>query len=184
MTILKLTDRKNDIRAAGPGAYFRSRIAEAADALSLAGSMASRVELCNEALSRLVVLAYEPDTDGRAANVDTTTHRILIPLPWGSSGWRAWGLRYHEALVMRAIMLGRQGVKPGGVVPLFVYDAAPRTWHLNVQDYRGLDAGLAWLQASQITLSEWRRYLRQYRNDAATGQKSYRNGIRNNGATV
>lgn len=184
MTILQLTDRKNDIRAAGPGAYVKQRIADAADNLSRAGQMAARVELCNEALSKLIVLAYEPDTDGRAANVDTTTHRIMIPLPWGSSGWRAWGLRYHEALVMRAIMLSRQGVKPGSVVPLFTYDAQPRTWHLNVMDYRNLDAGLSWLQASQITLSEWRRHLRQWRDNAKTTKRQWRTAMQDDGGTV
>ena len=184
MTILKLTDRKNDIRGAGPGAYVKQRIADAADALSLAGTLAARVELCNEALSRLIVLAYEPDTDGRAANVDTTTHRIMIPLPWGSSGWKKWGLRYHEALVMRAIMLSRQGVKPGGVVPIFVYDAGARTWHLNVMDYRNLDAGLAWLQASQITLTEWRRHLRQWRDGAATTKRQWRTAMQDGAETV
>ena len=108
MTILKLTDRKADIRAAGPGPYVRSRIAEAADALSLKGTMAGRVELANESLSKLVVLVYEADTDRKANNVDLVSLRILIPLPWGSMGWRHWGLRAHEANVLRAIMLGRQ----------------------------------------------------------------------------
>ena len=184
MTILRLTDRKNEIRGAGPGHYVKQRIADAADALSRAGTMAARVELCNESLSKLVVLAYEPDTDGRAANVDTTTHRILIPLPWGSSGWKRWGLRYHEALVMRAIMLGRQTVKPGRVVPLFVYDEAARTWHLNAMDYRNLDAGMSWLQASQITLTEWRRHLRQWRDGAKTTKRQWRIAMQDNGETA
>lgn len=184
MTILKLTDRKNDIRGAGPGAYVKQRIADAADALSLAGTLAARVELANEALSRLITLCYEPDTDGKAANVDITTHRLLIPAPWGSSGWKRWGLRYHEGLVMRSIMLGRQGVKPGAPVPLFVYDDGARTWHLNVVDYRGLADGMGWLHAAPITLAEWKRYLRQYRNGAATVQKAYRNGMRDSAETV
>ena len=184
MTILKMTNRKQDIRTSSPGAYVKQRIADAANALSLAGQMAARVELANEALCKLVELCYQPDDDNRAANVDVVTHRVLIPLPWGSAGWKRWGLRYHEALVFRAIMLGRQGVTPGGVVPLFVYDGTTRSWHLNVQDYRGLADGLAWLQAGQISLPEWKRYLRQYRNGAATMQKQYRNAMRDGAETV
>lgn len=184
MTILKLTDRKADIRASGPGPYVKQRIADAAGALSLAGSMAARVELCNEALHKLVELCYELDSDGLCCNVDIVTYRILIPLPWGSSGWKKWGLRYHEALVMRSIMLDRQGVKPGHIVPLFTYDAGVRTWQLNVIDYPTPKRAQAWLQAGQITLGEWKHSLRQWRNGAATTVKQYRNGIRNGDKTV
>lgn len=171
--ILRMTDRKNEIRGAGPGAYVKQRIADAADKLSLAGTLAARVELCNEALSKLVTLCYELDTDGLAANVDIVTYRILIPLPWGSAGWRRWGLRYHEALVLRAIMLARQGGQPA---PLFVYDDGARMWCLNVMDYRGPKAAQAWLHAAPVTLAEWKAYLRQYRNGAVMVQKRYRKG--------
>lgn len=177
MTILQMTDRKADIRIASPGGYVKQRIADASDALSLAGSMAARVELCNEALFKLVELCYELDSDGLCCNVDIVTYRILIPLPWGSSGWKRWHLRYHEALVMRAIMLGRQGVKPGHPLPLFTYDSDSRTWSLNVYDYPTPKRAQAWLQASQITLGEWRRHLRQWRTDAATTKRQRRTAM-------
>jgi hypothetical protein len=85
--------RKPDVRNATPGEYIKQRIAQAAHQLSLAGVAAAHVELCNEALSGVIVLAYEADTDGLPCNVDRVTFRLLRPAPWGSKGWKRWGLR-------------------------------------------------------------------------------------------
>lgn len=54
------------------------------------------------------VLGYEADTDGAPCNVDRVTFRLLRPAPWGSDGWKAWGLRHWEAGTLRQIMLNRQ----------------------------------------------------------------------------
>lgn len=181
MTILKLTDRKKEMRTApGPSHYVAQRIADAAESLSLAGTLAARVELCNEALCKLVELVYQADADNRAANVDLVSLRLLIPVPWGSRGWKRWGLRAHEGLVMRAIMLGRQANwQQGQVAPLFVYDPAGRYWTLNALDHPRIDNARAWLKANVITLGEWRKALKQYQNDAQTLSKRRRNGMRN-----
>lgn len=162
MTILRLTDRKQDIRAAGPGAYVKQRIADAADALSLAGTMAARVELANEALCKLVELCYQSDADLKAANVDLVTLRLLIPAPWGSAGWKRWGLRAHEGAVMRRIMLGRQATwQQGRPAPLFTYDPDCRYWTLNVHDYPRIIEAQAWLHGNAISLAEWRKVSQQ-----------------------
>lgn len=183
--IIRLTDRKQDIRGAGPSAYVKQRIAEAAESLNLAGTLAARVELANEALCRLVELMYLADIDGRPANADASTGRILIPLPWGSAGWRHWGLRYHEAVVMRSILLGRQAAyKSTQAPPLFVYDGDMRCWMLNARDYDTYHRAQGWLHLGQFTLAEWKHYLRQYRNGAATVQKAYRNSRRDSTEVV
>lgn len=176
---LELIERKNTLRnGLAADNYVKQRIAETADKLSLSGILAARVEIANEALYNLIMLCYEVDTDGLCCNVDLVTYRILIPLPWGAAGWRKWGLRYHEAIVMRSIMLARQKPKTGATIPLFVYDGGSRTWHLNVQDYPSPKVAKAWLAASQITLQEWKQYLLAYRNSNATMQKQYRNAMR------
>lgn len=161
--VLRLTDRKNEIRSApGPGAYVKQRIADAADALSLAGTLAARCELANEALCALVELCYQADADNRAANVDLVTLRLLIPAPWGSSGWKRWGLRGHEATVLRRILLARQNNwKQGRAAPLFTYDPDCRYWTLNIHDYPRIIEAQAWLRSNAITLTEWRRAAQQ-----------------------
>lgn len=157
MTILRLTDRKAEVRASGPGAYVRQRIAEAAEGLNLAGTLAARVELANEALCRLTELMYIADTDGAPVHVDPVSLRICVPLPWGSAGWRRWGLRAHEATVLRRILLSRQAShKEGQRPPLFVYDADLRYWTLNAPDYPSHQAAAFWLRGSAIKLAEWR----------------------------
>lgn len=162
MTILKLTDRKQDIRAAGPGSYVKQRIADAADALSLAGTMAARVELANEALCKLVELLYTPDTDGAPVHVDPISMRIMVPVPWGSSGWKHWGLRAHEATVLRRILLARQSSwQAGQRPPLFVYGADVRYWTLNIGDYPSHNGAAFWLRGSSIALAEWRKVSQQ-----------------------
>lgn len=160
--IIRLTDRKAGVRASGPGHYVKQRIADAADQLSLAGTMAARAELCNEALHKLVELAYQSDADLKACNVDLVTLRILIPLPWGSSGWKRWNMRAHEATVLRRILLGRQATwQQGRPAPLFTYDPDGRYWTLNVHDYPRIVEAQAWLQGNAISLTEWRKVSQQ-----------------------
>ena len=136
MEINALRDRKETIRQARPAGYVRQRLADAAEQLNLAGRLAERVELVNEVLCSLATLLYLPDSDGRPANVDSVTFRLLVPAPWGSRGWRRWGLRAHEAETLRCVLLDRQrSYRTGQRPPLFTYDADSRSWYLNVGDY-------------------------------------------------
>jgi hypothetical protein len=147
-----LSERKPEIRESRPREYVKQRIAESAANLSRAGVLAARVELINEALCRLAELAYELDTDGTLANVDSVTYRLLIPAPWGRSGYIRWGLRQHEATTLRAILRTRQA-SPSRP-PLFTFDA--QSWYVNMYDYNTLQTAQWWLQKSPITLKEWR----------------------------
>lgn len=149
--------RKPLIRRVKPREYIRQRLAEAAASLSLAGMLAARVELANEALHRLVQLLYERDTDGVLANVDPVTYRLLIPAPWGRAGWRSWGLRQHEGVTLRGVLRTRQAAWHKNQRPLlFDYNEVLRSWHINIGDYGVVEAAVWWLEKSPVTLAEWR----------------------------
>lgn len=169
-----IADRKAEIRRSTPAAHVRQRLAEAAQRLSLAGTLQSRVEMANEGLCHLVELLYQVDIDGAWANVDPITFRVLLPLPWGSAGWRRWGLRYHEALVMRAIMLDR--MRRPRPAPLFEYNDQGRTWHLAADQHPDQAAAMRYLERHPLLLAEWRDALANYRSAAVTVQERRRNG--------
>ena len=154
MELTEIVDRVQEIRAKGPGRMVKERIAENAQELSRAGDMQLRVELANEALAALCVILYQTDTDGRAANIDRVTWRLLVPAPWGRGGWRRWGLRRWESEALRNILRVRTEMRRH--VNLFDYNEEGRTWHVNRGAYPSLEAALAYLKKHPISLSEWR----------------------------
>jgi hypothetical protein len=156
--------RKFDVRLAHPKTAVRQRIASEADSLNRAGRDAARVELVNEALSRCTELLYVVD-GGALVNVDRVTFRLLIPAPWGSAGWKYYGLRKQgEGRALRCILWRRQATFKAGQVrpPLFTYDPDARAWYLNYGDYGTLEAAGWYLKRAAITLSEWRQYAETY----------------------
>lgn len=157
MKILNIVDRKAEIRnLAHPTPMIKQRMAVAAQELTRAGNAAIRVELVNEALCRFTAMLYERDQDGVWPNIDIRTYRLLVAAPWGSAGWKRWGLRKWEARIMRGIMLGRVTDKRRPC--LFDYNTEARTWYLNGIDYPVFDAAQHYLSRAPITLAEWRRY--------------------------
>jgi hypothetical protein len=107
-------------------------------------------ELLNEALLRLVQLAYEQDA-GVWHNLDPVTWRIEIPLPFGRNGHRQWGLRPSEATALRRILFDRQ-YQPG----LFLYDKARRCWRVNLHDYSSREVAVIYLNRYPVTVGEYR----------------------------
>jgi hypothetical protein len=175
MSVVSILERKIDVRLSRPREYVRQRMAEAGDKLNRAGKEAARVELVNEALCRLVELVYQRDADGTLANVDSVTYRLLLPAPWGSKGWRWWGLRAWEGQVLRNLLRARQAAfRQGQRPPLFTYDRETRTWLINLEDYPSLEAAGFWLKGSAITLAEWRRYSKQWQDQVRTAKRQYR----------
>lgn len=165
MELLQVVDRKNEIRAAAlPAGMVKQRIAQAAQDLNRAGNMALHVELANEALTKFVIMLYYKDQDGGWANIDGRTHRLLVPAPWGSAGWKYWGLRNWESRILRCVMLER--VRDAKRPCLFDYNGEARIWHLNVLDYPAIEAAQHYLQRSPITLAEWRRHDNAYKQRA------------------
>lgn len=160
MDLTNIIDRKSTIRTLPePPTHVKQRIAQAADELNRAGTMAAQVEVINEAICKFTHILYQRDTDGHYPNFDKVTQRIIIPAPWGSSGWRRWGLRHWEAGTLRKILLGRQArftVKQRP--PLFGYSDR-RYWYLNIIDYPNYESAQNWLMRGAITLQEWRQTL-------------------------
>lgn len=172
MELNTLIERTVEIRQALPSPNVKQRLAQAAQELSLAGSNQMRVELLNESILALTKILYECDPDGRPANVDHVTHRLLIPAPWGRAGWKRWGLRYWESEILRKILIVRGQMER--VKPLFDYNDESRTWHLNLATYPRLDLALMHWKANQITLREWRLHADAYRQAARNRMEKHR----------
>lgn len=156
--IVNTVARKETISKADPQRH--TAISRAAQALSLRNVDQATTELLNEALARLVLLAYERDETGALCNVDGATGKVLIPLPWGRAGYQKWGLSASEADTMRAIMFTRQRVG----VPLFFFDRSRRAWFVNLEDYP--DGKVVLTQ-----LKEWEIGVEEYRQARAKGSK-------------
>jgi len=152
--------RIEETREAHPATFAPLRaVAAAGSELTRRGLAALAVEHLTAALFRLVELAYEEDTDARLANVDRHDGRLLVPVPWGSAGYKRYGLRRREADVLRALLFERMTPKPGAPVPLFQYDAARRTWHVNLFDYPTRPAAGEYLRRVGFTVREYKRCL-------------------------
>lgn len=156
MELPQIVERVADIRHARPSPHTRQRLAEAAQELSRAGDVQMRVEMANEALAAFVAILYHVDSDGVPANIDPVTWRVLIPAPWGSSGWRRWGLRHWEARTLRNILQIRCEARKHK--SLFDYNGETLSWHLAARDYPTAAAALGYLKASPVTLAEWRQH--------------------------
>jgi hypothetical protein len=120
-----------------------------AHGLNLAGQDRARYERVAEALYRVTELAYAVDEDGYA-NVDRVTWRLRIPAPWGSSGWKHYGLREWEGRVLNRMLRQHQGRRPR----LFEYDR--QCWYLNVADYPTFEAAQYWLR-HEVRYSLWQQ---------------------------
>lgn len=156
MNALNLIAAKVDIRRANPRTYVQQRIGENAQALSRAGEAAARVERLNEALCRLVEILYQADPDGSLPNIDAVTYRLLIPAPFGSKGWRRWGLRHHEGRALSLILRGRCSARQAGQRGhLFDYNEIEQTWHLNLADYPAKESALLYLSRRPVTRGEY-----------------------------
>jgi len=162
--ISELIDRKVLIRGSSPTAHVRQRLQQAATDLNRAGLLQAQCELMNEALCRFTTMVYQRDTDGTWANIDARTGRLLVCAPWGNSGWKRWGLRQWEAVVLRAVLMSRfkESTRP----PLFDYSDHTKSWYLNANSYPTLDVAQTYLERSTIALGEWRQYGDAYHQKA------------------
>lgn len=172
MSLDTLFDRTIAIRQASPTAAIKQRMTENAEALSREGDNQARVVLLNESVLALTVKLYVTE-EGRYVNVDHRTHRIIIPKPWGSAGWRKWGVRCWEGLVLRKILITRAQMRR--VVPLFDYSETGQ-WYLNLHDYPRLDNALAYWKAHPVSLRDWRLFADAYREEAQARMARRRSG--------
>lgn len=153
-------NRKYDIRQAKPDLHTVVREVTIGN-LSRRNVVLAQVELVNEALSRLIELCYER-IDGQLVNVDTLTHKLLIPVPWGRRGHSQWGLRASEAVVLRSILLYRA---PVSMPSLFVYETTSKSWLIDNVTYGDESSAMAWLKRyGKVTPSEWQTAYSQWKS--------------------
>lgn len=142
-------ERKAEISRTDPQRHISLR--SAAESISRHNVDAATCELMNEALSRLVLLAYEQDAGG-LCNIDGATGRFLIPLPFGRNGHAKWGLRPQEANVLRQILFDWQQEDPC----MLFYDRSRRAWFVDLRHFGAIGIAKAWLRAHQVTVGLYR----------------------------
>lgn len=150
--IVHTVTRKGEVRAAKPERH--TPIRQVAETLTRRNVAQAKAELLSEALWAAVALCYERDDSGSLCNVDQVSGRLLLPAPWGRMGYRKWGLRYLESVLLRAIL--RDFQQASEEPPVLVYDPLSRGWHLNIFDYPSHRQALAWLERHPITARAWR----------------------------
>lgn len=157
--ITNLVDGKEGIIAATLRAG-RRRTEDMSHTLSRRGAWAANAERCNEAVYKLISLAFETDDTGRCnANIDGR----LPWVPWGRDGRYLFGLAATDGDVLR---LHCQRLADLEVpIPLFTFER--QGWYINVFDYKRPQAafqyweqhgltGLLYRQLSQITSTKRR----------------------------
>jgi hypothetical protein len=142
-------NRKAELSNATPERYRGLRAA--AEHISLANVDQATCELMNEALARLVLLAYEQDAGGYC-NIDGATGRILIPLPNGRNGRAKWGLKPQEANILRQVLFDWEQCPPS----LLRYDRTRKSWFINLFDFGNYHLAKRWLTQRQITITVYR----------------------------
>lgn len=148
--ILHALERKTAISTATPERH--SALRAAAESLSRRNVDAATCEVLNEALSRLVQLTYEVDAGG-LCNIDGATGRILIGVPMGRNGHRAWGLRPQEANILRQILFDWQ---VQDAPALLFYDSSRRSWFVHLSEFGSIGIAKAWLRSHQISVGVYR----------------------------
>lgn len=148
------TARLDAIAVAQVGRFLETRTAEAAERLSLAGAALAAATICNEAILRLIALAYETDTTGRP-NVDRDG-RLLIPTPWGRNGRARYGLRATEADVLRRhVQILDQRRRPA---PFLRYDVSRRRWSADMDQYPTREEAVEYWQLVGLVATSYRQH--------------------------
>ena len=145
----KTLERKGGIAQTEPPRH--SSLRAAAESLSLRNVDGAICELMNEALARLVQLAYELD-EGGFCNIDAVTGKLLIAAPWGRNGQGVWGIRPQEANILRQILFDWQYPGP----TLLRFDKSRRSWFVNLYDFDDYAAASRWLDKHQVTVDMYR----------------------------
>jgi hypothetical protein len=120
-----------------------------AEDASLYTLWATRAELSMQAIASACITLAETDENGSLINVDGSTGRILIPLPWGRNGGAKWGLRSSEQKTLTRILRTR------AILPEALFDFDRQQWYLTPGF--SLPAARAYLQRQPITVAEYRR---------------------------
>lgn len=179
MELTTLFDRAVEAGRRRPTFDPKQRTAQAADSLNRAGTMAAQIGVVEGALVAFVNVLYATDADGQPANYDAATGRILIAAPWGSAGWKHWGLRKLEATHLRRVLMGRAAMKRPA--PLFAHDSETRQWFVDYEAYQSADAALSWVQKFGPQLGEWRTIVQAHHEAEAERLRVWRAERRHTG---
>jgi hypothetical protein len=149
--------RKEAIVATRPAPHVPQRqpglISQMAQRLSRRGVAAAKAEVMNEVLAAMADLLYESEPGIGPVNFESRSGRIIVPKPWGHSGYKAWQLRVSEARALRHIMLQRTALYDPE--PWVDFDAGIRDWVVNLRGYHQKRAAQQYLLAHPITAAEW-----------------------------
>lgn len=159
MSLNNLFERAVDVGQRQPTVNPQKRMAQRAEGLSRAGTMQAHLDVCVAAMVALTNVLYAIDADSRHANIDEVTGRILIPLPWGSTGYRHWGLRKWEGYCLRKVLIAKCS---RGVV-LFGFDGETNQWYVDMEQFPTANSALLWIHQHGPTLHEWRPIVSEYR---------------------
>lgn len=124
--------------------------------LNRATVLAEQTEDANAALFDLVILLYTVTSAGKLINLDAIDGRILVPTPWGSSGWKRWGLRHWQALALSKLLRARARNQKHN--PLFAYNPDNTCWYVRLRDYPTLAHAQDYLNHNRISDREWRHF--------------------------
>lgn len=86
------------------------------------------------------------------ANHHKVTWEILIPAPWGESGYKQWGLSSTVARCLRSILIQRAQAE---TTTLFDYNTELKCWHVDLYYYPDVADALLWLTHHPIEDEEW-----------------------------
>lgn len=128
----------------------RKRAVDVSHALTRKGAAAASAERCNEAVFKLISLAFETDDTGRC-NIDVDGR--LKWTPWGRDGRYLFGLRATDGDVLRLHCQRLETLE--SPVPLFTFER--QGWYCNVFDYRTSKAAFGYWQAYGLTGSLYRQ---------------------------
>lgn len=145
MSILK---RAAHLGTLAPSVNPRKRLESRTDSMDRANVLQVQLSAATASLVAVTKLLYV-QIDDRFVNMDHETRRILIPVPWGSRGWKRWELRKWEGEVLRGILTDIAGGKD----PVLFYPSAAG-WYVN--DDWNQDQALTWIRTNGPTLAEWR----------------------------
>lgn len=158
----------NILEAVTPSPATQQRVAELASNMNRMVTHQKRTFLASEAVRKLVETLYVED-----ANVDAETWRILIPLPWGSKGWKHWGIRQWEGRALQAAMINRiDWHSQNGSAPLFLYES--QVWLLNLGDYPSLESAQEYAKKYPLGWKEWRAFADKIAKDRHSKQGYHR----------
>lgn len=136
----------------------RQRMQAQAEQISRLGDLQTHLDAVTASLVALGGILFDSE-HGRYVNIDPATRRILIPVPWGSAGWKRWNLRKWEGECLRRVLMGRLG---GRQPLLFDYSDYLHGWFVE-RGYNDRESVLQWLHKHGPTVDEWRSVVDAHR---------------------